>query len=107
MPAVSQSCHVASALPVTRHNAVRRIARDAVMVVMVRRTWSLMRFRRAPVPTFMILLANSTPMVCDDKTLHSLLTKRCKRQDLREMPSQRLGLSAQWRLNSLSRATGT
>ena len=30
----------------------------------------------------MILLANSTPMVCDDKTLHSFLTKRCKRHDL-------------------------
>lgn len=41
-----------------------------------------MRFRRDPVPTLMILLANSTPIVWDDKTRHSFLTKRCSRQDL-------------------------
>ncbi len=46
------------------------------------RTCNFIRFRRAPVPTLMILLANSTPMVCDDRTRHSFLTKRCRRQDL-------------------------
>lgn len=45
-------------------------------------TCSFIRFLRAPVPTLMILVANSTPMVCEDKTLHSLLTKRCSRHDL-------------------------
>lgn len=30
----------------------------------------------------MILVANSTPMVCDERTLHSFLTKRCSKQDL-------------------------
>ncbi len=32
--------------------------------------------------TLMILLANSTPMVCDERTRHSFLTKRCRRHDL-------------------------
>lgn len=45
-------------------------------------TCNLIRFRRAPVPTLMILLANSTPMVCDDSTLHSFFTNRCSRHDL-------------------------
>ena len=31
-------------------------------------TWSLIRLRRAPVPTLMILEANSTPMVCEVRT---------------------------------------
>lgn len=30
----------------------------------------------------MILLANSTPIVCDDRTFHSFLTKRCNKHDL-------------------------
>jgi hypothetical protein len=30
----------------------------------------------------MILLANSTPIVCDVRTLHSFLTKRCSKHDL-------------------------
>jgi hypothetical protein len=30
----------------------------------------------------MILLANSTPIVCDDNTLHSSFTNRCSRHDL-------------------------
>ena len=46
------------------------------------RTCSFIRFLRAPVPTLIILLANSTPMVCEDKTRHSFLTKRCNMQDL-------------------------
>lgn len=29
-------------------------------------TWSFIRFLRAPVPTFIILDANSTPMVCEE-----------------------------------------
>lgn len=41
-----------------------------------------MRFRRAPVPTLMILLANSTPIVWEERTRHSDLTKRWRRQDL-------------------------
>lgn len=39
-------------------------------------TWSFIRFRLAPLPTLMILVANSTPMVCDDSTLHSFFTNR-------------------------------
>lgn len=45
-------------------------------------TCSFIRFLLAPVPTLMILVANSTPMVCDERTLHSFLTKRCSKQDL-------------------------
>lgn len=45
-------------------------------------TCSFIRFRRAPVPTFIILLENSTPMVWDERTRHSFLMKRCSRQDL-------------------------
>lgn len=45
-------------------------------------TWSFIRFLRAPVPTRIILLANSTPMVCEDRIRHSFFTKRCRRQDL-------------------------
>lgn len=45
-------------------------------------TCSFIRFLLAPVPTLMILVANSTPMVCDESTLHSFLTKRCSKQDL-------------------------
>ena len=51
-------------------------------------TWSFIRFRRAPVPTLMILLANSTPMVCDERTLHSFFTKRCNMHDLFEFMYQ-------------------
>lgn len=47
-------------------------------------TCSFIRFLLAPVPTLMILVANSTPMVCEDKTLHSLFTNRCSKQDLSE-----------------------
>lgn len=78
-------------------------------------TCSLMRFRRDPVPTLIILLANSTPMVCDDRTLHSFLTKRCRRHDLRAKYSVSLGSSCgrrvrdvAWRyktVNLLSRST--
>lgn len=46
-------------------------------------TCSFIRFLLAPVPTLMILVANSTPMVCEDSTLHSFFTKRCSKQDLR------------------------
>src|SRR5262249_48947768 len=46
------------------------------------RTCSFIRFLRGPLPTLIILLANSTPMVCEDKTRHSFLTKRCNMQDL-------------------------
>lgn len=45
-------------------------------------TCNFIRFLLAPVPTLIILVANSTPMVWDDRTLHSLLTKRCSRHDL-------------------------
>lgn len=45
-------------------------------------TCSFILFLLAPVPTLMILVANSTPMVCDERTLHSFLTKRCSKQDL-------------------------
>lgn len=45
-------------------------------------TCNFIRFRRAPVPTLMILVANSTPIVCDDSTLHSFFTKRCSKHDL-------------------------
>jgi hypothetical protein len=48
----------------------------------VSQSCSFIRFRRAPVPTLMILLANSTPMVCDERTRHSLLTNRWRRHDL-------------------------
>jgi len=68
-----------------------------------RLTWSFIRFRRAPVPTLMILLANSTPIVCDERTRHSFLMKRCKRQDLRGgLVSGRLVNRLRAGLNSLS-----
>lgn len=41
-----------------------------------------MRLRRAPVPTFMILEANSTPIVWEERTRQEELTKRWRRQDL-------------------------
>lgn len=50
----------------------------------MRRTCSLIRFRLAPVPTLMILLANSTPIVCDESVRHSFFTKRCNKHDLVE-----------------------
>ena len=50
----------------------------------LRRTCSLIRFRLAPVPTLMILLANSTPIVCDESVRHSFFTKRCNKHDLVE-----------------------
>ena len=46
------------------------------------RTCSFMRFLRAPVPTLMILLENSTPIVWEESTRHSFFTKRWRRQDL-------------------------
>lgn len=45
-------------------------------------TCNFILFLLEPVPTLMILLANSTPMVCDERTRHSFLTKRCNMQDL-------------------------
>lgn len=45
-------------------------------------TCNFIRFLLAPVPTLMILVANSTPMVWEERTLHSFFTKRCSKQDL-------------------------
>jgi hypothetical protein len=46
------------------------------------RTWSFIRFLRAPVPTLIILLANSTPIVWEERTFHSFFTNRWRRHDL-------------------------
>lgn len=51
----------------------------------LRRTCSFIRFLLAPVPTFMILLANSTPIVCELSVRHSSLIKRCSRHDPRNI----------------------
>ena len=53
-------------------------ATEAVLV----RTWSFILFLPGPDPTLIILLENSTPIVWDDKTRHSFLTRRCRTHDL-------------------------
>ncbi len=46
-----------------------RSVQHLIMANQIEPTWSFIRFRRAPVPTLMILDANSTPMVCEDRIL--------------------------------------